>query len=165
MIWCWLWWIYYVETPCLQGHRGISYHFLPLTHGGKNDGASNVISVSTITHRNSQNHTQHWYATTNCFYSLQELFWIVCMVLNVQWNRGLLAFKHGTWARTEMKCHLKFSPWLLSAKKMAPYVQQQTTGSSLCWLVGDLLSHILLKLLQVLVSVVFYLLSPLLIFQ
>lgn len=54
MIWCWLWWIYYVETPCLQGHGGISYHFLPLTHEGKNDRVSNVITVSTITHCNSQ---------------------------------------------------------------------------------------------------------------
>ncbi len=140
MIWCWLWWIYYVETPCLQGHRGISYHFLPLTHGGKNDGASNVITVSTITHHNSQNHTQHWYATTNCFYILHELFWILCMVLNVQWNRGLLAFKRR--AKHVLKLNVILKTLLGCCKKMAPYVQQQTTGSSLCWWVGDLLSHI-----------------------
>ena len=48
MIWRWLWWIYWVETPCLQGHRGISYHFLPLTHEGKNDRGSNVIYTNTL---------------------------------------------------------------------------------------------------------------------
>lgn len=113
-------------------------------------------SVYNNTPQLTETHTT-WYVTTNCFYRLQELFWVVCMVLNVLRNHRL-AFTHV----------LKWNPFLVLLCKMFPYFfygcnsKQQAPH---CWWVGDLLSRILLKLQQVLVSVVFYLLSPLLIFQ
>lgn len=164
MIWCWLWWIYYVETPCLQGRPGISYHFLPLTHEGKNDGGSNVIPVSTTTtRRNSHNNT---HAATNCLYFTacmncnRTVF--NCMVLNPGRNGGLLAFTHEAERVIDWEAVSNKTPYVCfgacNSSQQAPRGggggEWVTFCHRFCWSYSNFL-----------VSVVFYLLSPLLIFQ
>ena len=124
MIWCWLWWIHYADTLPSRASRDKLSFSSSCAWREEWRRVQCHPSVYNNTPQLTETHTT-WYVTTNCFYRLQELFWVVCMVLNVLWNHRLLAFTHV----------LKWNPFLVLLCKMFSYfflwMQQQTTGAAL----------------------------------